>query len=209
LKTLQIIQFVSNTLQIYISLSHFFGRLCKFDTRGGGASMSSTIQARSTGQHHQAQTSQRSGSPILGGVILKSVRMPPSPQPIPLTESAIRAALRDCYEPEIVLNIVDLGLIESISIAPDPNAPGSGIPGVPARYSVRIALILTTPAEDSPLPAQIQNRLAAFETISRTEVILLARPIWTPERISPEGRERFVAHLASRKAANDLVQIKT
>jgi metal-sulfur cluster biosynthetic enzyme len=135
--------------------------------------------------------------------------MPQSPQPVPLTEAAIRAALRDCYEPEVILNIVDLGLIERISLAPDHAAPGSGIPGVPLRHHVRIELILTTPAEDSPLPAQIQNRLAAFETISHTQVDILSHPTWTPQRISPEGRTRFAAHLASRKGANDLIQIST
>jgi metal-sulfur cluster biosynthetic enzyme len=128
-----------------------------------------------------------------------------------LTETDILAALRDCYDPALMLNIVDLGLVQSILIAPDPSAPGSGIPGVPLRHRVRIALVLPDPAnaDETPLPALIQNRLAAFETISRTEVDLLSQPIWTPERISPEGRILLAAHLNSRKPAHDLIQIKT
>jgi metal-sulfur cluster biosynthetic enzyme len=160
-------------------------------------------------QPNHASTVQCRSSLVVIRVILKPARMPSSTQPVPLTEAEILAALRDCYEPEIALNIVDLGLVESISIAPDPDAPGSGIPGVPPRHRVHISLILSTPAEDSPLPAQIQNRLAAFETISRTEIDVLTHPTWTPERISPEGRQRFAAHLASRKAVHNLVQIKT
>jgi metal-sulfur cluster biosynthetic enzyme len=128
-----------------------------------------------------------------------------------LTEADILAALRDCYDPEIPLNIVDLGLVHSIAIAPDPEAPGAGIPGVPTRHRVHIALTLAQIAdlEDSPLPAQIQNRLAAFETISRTEVTLLREPAWNPGRISPEGRARFANHLTSNQPANVLIQIQT
>jgi metal-sulfur cluster biosynthetic enzyme len=132
-------------------------------------------------------------------------------RPQQLAESNILDALRDCYDPAFALNIVDLGLIQSISIAPDPTAPGSGIPGVPSRHRVSISLILADPsaAADSPIPALIQNRLAAFETISRTEVEILQQPTWTPDRISPEGRIRLAAHLNSRKPADALIQIKT
>ena len=129
----------------------------------------------------------------------------------PLTEADVLAALRDCYDPAISLNIVDLGLVHSISVAPDPDAPGAGIPGVPPRHRVRIALTLATlvDAEDTPLIAQIQNRLAAFETISNTQVDLLAEPAWNPGRISPEGRKRLGVDLTSKQPANVLIQIQT
>ena len=129
----------------------------------------------------------------------------------PLNESDILAALRDCYDPEISLNIVDLGLVHSITIAPDPEAPGAGIPGVPPRHRVQIALTPASiiDAEDTSLIAQIQNRLAAFETISRTEVTLLSEPAWNPGRISPEGRARLDNQLTSKQPANVLIQIQT
>jgi metal-sulfur cluster biosynthetic enzyme len=143
--------------------------------------------------------------------------MSPSIQPHTLTEADILAALRDCYDPEIPLNIVDLGLVHSIAIAPDPDAPGAGIPGVPPRYRVRIALTLAQIAdspdsEDTPLIAQIQNRLAAFETITRTEVTLLTEPAWNPGRITPAGRARLANHLTSNQPASNkpdaLIQIQ-
>ncbi len=132
----------------------------------------------------------------------------------PLTEADVLAALRDCYDPGLSLNIVDLGLVHSISVAPDPDAPGAGIPGVPPRHRVRIALTLATlvdpsDSQDAPLIAQIQNRLAAFETISRTEVALLSEPAWNPGRISPEGRARLDNQLTSKQPANVLIQIQT
>ena len=123
------------------------------------------------------------------------------PAPATLTEADILAALRDCYDPDTPLNIVDLGLVHSISIAVDPDAPGAGIPGVPQRHRVRIALTLAQiqDPDGAALSAQIQNRLAAFETISRTEVTLLSEPTWNPGRISAEGRARLGNHLPSGK----------
>jgi metal-sulfur cluster biosynthetic enzyme len=108
-----------------------------------------------------------------------------------MTEDQIRNALRDCYDPEVPCNIVDLGLVYSVSIAPDPDAPGAGIPGVPLRHRVQIELTLTSkgcPAH-TQIIAQIEGRLSAFETISRTTVDLVWQPAWTPSRISAEGRK--------------------
>jgi metal-sulfur cluster biosynthetic enzyme len=110
-----------------------------------------------------------------------------------LTEDEIRAALRDCYDPEVPCNIVDLGLVYGIAVELDRDAPGAGIPGVPARHRVSISLTLTTPGcpAHTQIIAQIENRLAAFETVSKTEVELVWQPAWTPQRISPEGRKRL------------------
>ena len=131
-----------------------------------------------------------------------------------LTQAEILSALRDCYDPDIPLNIVDLGLVHSIAIEPDPAAPGAGIPGVPTRHRVAIALTLAQIAnpESTPLIAQIQNRLAALETLSRTEVTLLAEPAWNPSRITPAGRARLGNRLPSNQSAlnkpDALIQIQ-
>ena len=108
-----------------------------------------------------------------------------------LTESNILAVLRDCYDPVLPCNIVDLGLIRSIAITPDPEAPGSGIPGVPQRHKIQITLTPTSEDEsaNSQLNAQIENRLAGLETVSHTTVTLLTTPAWTPQSITPAGRK--------------------
>jgi metal-sulfur cluster biosynthetic enzyme len=107
-----------------------------------------------------------------------------------LTEDDIRAALRDCYDPELPLNIVDLGLVQSIAITPDTDAPGTGIPGVPQKHLVQIDLIPTHPTEaaEAHLRAQIANRLAGLETVTQTTVTILTTPTWTPKNITPTGR---------------------
>jgi metal-sulfur cluster biosynthetic enzyme len=108
-----------------------------------------------------------------------------------LTEADIRAALRDCYDPKLPLNIVDLGLIQSITITLDPEAPGSGIPGVPQKHKIHIDLTptQTDEAANAQLQAQIINRLAGLETISQTAITLLSNPTWSPLNITPAGRK--------------------
>jgi metal-sulfur cluster biosynthetic enzyme len=107
-----------------------------------------------------------------------------------LTESEVISALRDCYDPELPCNIVDLGLVRSVTVTVDPDAPGSGIPGVPQKSRVRIDLVLTHPDEatEAQLRAQISNRLAGIETVSQTTIHLQSEPAWNPGNITPAGR---------------------
>lgn len=107
-----------------------------------------------------------------------------------MTEATLRDALRDCFDPSIPCNIVDLGLVEQVEFVLDPNAPGASIPGVPPRYRVTIRITPTTQDEaaGAQLTAQIQNRLAGLEQIVRSEVILLREPVWTPYRMTPAAR---------------------
>lgn len=110
-----------------------------------------------------------------------------------LTDADVLLALKDCYDPEVPCNIVDLGLVYRVDVTPDLEAPGAGIPGVPPRHKVQIELTLTSPGcpAHEQIQAQVQNRLAAFPSISRTEVALVWEPKWTPHRISAEGRKRL------------------
>ena len=108
-----------------------------------------------------------------------------------LTESDILLALRDCYDPLLPCNIVDLGLIHSIDVTPDLEAPGTHIPGVPQKHIIEIELTPTQKDEpaEAHLRAQITNRLAGLETVSRTTITLLDQPAWTPLRITLAGRK--------------------
>ena len=107
-----------------------------------------------------------------------------------LTESNILDALRDCFDPTLPCNIVDLGLVRSLHITPDPEAPGAGIPGVPQKHLIQIELTLTNPTEEAvaQLAAQVRNRLAGLEEAGDTTVILVEEPAWTPQQITPAGR---------------------
>jgi metal-sulfur cluster biosynthetic enzyme len=105
-----------------------------------------------------------------------------------LSEADIVAALRDCFDPETKLNLVDLGLIYKIETAPDPDSK----PAWP-RQRVKVTMTLNKP--DSPagglVVEQVQNRLAGIADISRVEVSLVWEPQWSPDRISLAGRRQL------------------
>lgn len=107
-----------------------------------------------------------------------------------LTEPDILTALRDCYDPDLPCNIVDLGLIRNIAITPDRDAPGANIPGVPQKHRIVVELTPTnaTEAAEAHLRGQIVNRLAGLETVSQTTVHIVSTPSWTPQQITPAGR---------------------
>ncbi len=102
-----------------------------------------------------------------------------------LSESAILTALRDCFDPELKLNVVDLGLIYDLATGPDPDST----PAWPRQW-VRISMTLVT--ADSPasglIVEQVRNRLAGIPDISRIDVSLVWEPAWSADRISEEGR---------------------
>jgi metal-sulfur cluster biosynthetic enzyme len=92
-----------------------------------------------------------------------------------MTDSDLLDALRDCYDPRLQRNIVDLNLVRSATLSLDPNAPGAGVPGNPPRYIAHITV--SAPSSDetanAQFLAQIDNRLAGLESISGTKITLL------------------------------------
>jgi len=105
-----------------------------------------------------------------------------------LTVDDLYTALRDCFDPEVKLNLVDLGLIYDVATAPDPNST----PALP-RQRVKVTMTLTT--QQCPACGLIfelvHNRLASIPQISKVEVDLVWEPKWTPHRISAAGREKL------------------
>jgi len=92
-----------------------------------------------------------------------------------MTDDDLVNALRDCYDTRQQRNIVDLGLIQSAALTLDTEAPGATVRGLPPRYIARITL--HAPGSDetrnAQLRAQIENRLAGLQNISRTEIEML------------------------------------
>lgn len=125
-----------------------------------------------------------------------------------MTDNDLLATLRDCFDPSLPCNIVDLGEVISAHLEEDINAPGRGIAGVPARYHALVELTLPVQdeASEAQLIAQVQNRLAGLETISGSSVKVARNLLWTPDRITPEGRR--ILGLNRSLNGPELVQIK-
>ncbi len=105
-----------------------------------------------------------------------------------LTEDDVREALRVCFDPELRVNIIDLGLLYGISVKQDPDAPG-----FETRYAVSIDLTMRAPNEEreAMLVAQVKNRLAGMQEVSRSEVHLVWEPAWSAERITEAARKQL------------------
>ena len=106
----------------------------------------------------------------------------------PVTEDDIYTALRDCFDPEVKLNLVDLGLVYGVTVESDPNST----PAFP-RQKVKVTMTLTTlqcPASGL-IFEQVHNRLASIQQVSKVEVDLVWEPKWTPHKISAAGRKQL------------------
>lgn len=94
-----------------------------------------------------------------------------------VSEEQVRAALRRVVDPEIGLNIVDLGLIYALDVSEDGD--------------VDVVMTLTTPG--CPLHAAIdeavQRALSTVEGVREVHVDLVWSPPWSPEMITEEGRK--------------------
>jgi metal-sulfur cluster biosynthetic enzyme len=102
---------------------------------------------------------------------------------MPVTEQDVLSALKSCYDPEIPVNIVDLGLIYNVNFAP----------AVDDKQDVTIDMTLTAQGcpEHVNISAQVKSRLEQLQGIRNAAVNVVWTPPWTPERISPEARKQL------------------
>jgi len=98
---------------------------------------------------------------------------------MPLSRERIYEALRQCYDPEIPVNIVDLGLIYDVQHDDAGN--------------VSVKMTLTTQGCPSALaiPEQVKERVAAIEEVRDIHVEIVWEPAWNPGMISPAGRQQL------------------
>ena len=95
--------------------------------------------------------------------------------PAELTEAAVREALRQVKDPELDMNIIDLGLVYDVEIA---------------GGDVRVNMTLTSPG--CPAGPMITNDayrvLRALEGVKDVDIEIVWEPYWTPERMDPKVR---------------------
>ncbi|MGA8258812.1 MAG: SUF system Fe-S cluster assembly protein [Arenicellales bacterium] len=93
----------------------------------------------------------------------------------PLNERVIEA-LKGVYDPEIPVNIYDLGLIYDLNVSPE---------GV-----VDLEMTLTAPAcpVAEHFPSWVEDAVRSVEGVSDAHVELVWDPPWSPERMSEEAK---------------------
>src|SRR5262249_32695303 len=95
-----------------------------------------------------------------------------APATVEGVEKEIWNQLRSCYDPEIPVNIVDLGLIYDCHV--EPITPGSG------NFRANVKMTLTAPGcgMGPVLQQDVQNKLLSIESVDDVNVELVWEPQW-------------------------------
>jgi probable FeS assembly SUF system protein SufT len=110
--------------------------------------------------------------------------------PAPASEAADKPVeqlawdqLKTCFDPEIPVNIVDLGLVYGMEMGPMPDG----------THKVDIKMTLTAQGcgMGATIAVDAKHKILTIPGISEANVDLVWDPPWNPQMISPEGRERL------------------
>ncbi len=98
----------------------------------------------------------------------------------PIEEKEVWEVLKSCFDPEIPVNIVDLGLIYDLAIEPLPSG----------RSRVNVKMTLTAPGcgMGTYIAADAQQKLLQTAGIEEANVEIVWDPPWHPSMITVEGR---------------------
>ena len=124
----------------------------------------------------------RENAAAIGGFVLPAAASPSTGSgQTAFSEEAVWAALKTCFDPEIPVNIVDLGLVYDLAVEP---APAGG-------HTVEVKMTLTAPGCGmGPVIAEdARQKIAALPTVEAARVHIVWDPQWTPQMISPVGRK--------------------
>ncbi len=99
---------------------------------------------------------------------------------MPTKEQVIEIA-KQCFDPEIPVNIWDLGLIYDINVQPD-------------RVDVQMSLTSQGCPSAQQIPQDLKTRIMDDLKVKTVNVQVVFDPPWTPERISEEGKKKLGLH---------------
>jgi probable FeS assembly SUF system protein SufT len=98
----------------------------------------------------------------------------------PLDEEMVWKVLKTCYDPEIPVNIVDLGLVYELQI--DPASSGG------SRVSVKMTLTAPGCGMGATIAGDAQQKIQELPGVAEADVQIVWDPPWHHSRISPAGR---------------------
>jgi metal-sulfur cluster biosynthetic enzyme len=99
----------------------------------------------------------------------------PTPAPVP-TPDTVRKALRAVKDPELNLNIIDIGLVYDVEVSPEGH--------------VHVRMTLTSPGcpAGTEIIDDVKSVTGDLEGVKSVEVELVWDPYWTPEKMDPRVR---------------------
>lgn len=98
----------------------------------------------------------------------------------PVTDEQVFEVLKACFDPEIPVNIVDLGLVYDVQIAPGPQ--GGSV--------VHVQMTLTAPGcgMGGVIAEDAQQKILALNGVEEATVVIVWEPAWHQSMISETGR---------------------
>jgi probable FeS assembly SUF system protein SufT len=103
-----------------------------------------------------------------------------APDSAAVTEEQVLEKLRTCYDPEIPVNIVDLGLVYDTQIQP---MPGGG-----SRVEIKMTLTAPGCGMGPVLQQDVETKVAAIPGVKEAGVFLVWDPPWSREMLSEAAR---------------------
>ncbi|MEQ1904883.1 MAG: metal-sulfur cluster assembly factor [Pirellulaceae bacterium] len=104
---------------------------------------------------------------------------------MPLHEDQVREALKKVIDPELFVNIVDLGLIYVVDVIPKEGEDG--------KYNVKIDMTLTSPMcpAGPQLVSQSKQFVSQLDGVGEVEVKVVMDPPWTQDRMTDDARDQL------------------
>ncbi len=96
-----------------------------------------------------------------------------------LTKDSVLEALRDVYDPEIPVNVVDLGLVYDCDVDDE------------GDVSVKMTLTFPGCGMGPYIAQQAEWRIAELDGVEDVEVEMVYDPPWNPDMISEEGKAQL------------------
>ncbi|MBI3318749.1 MAG: DUF59 domain-containing protein [Candidatus Omnitrophica bacterium] len=95
------------------------------------------------------------------------------------TQEEVLQALKECYDPEIPVNVVDLGLIYGVEITPE--------------EKVIVTMTLTTPGCGMAyqIAMQVKERAKQVPGVKEATVTVVWEPKWDPSRMSEAAKKKL------------------
>lgn len=102
---------------------------------------------------------------------------------MPIAEDKVREALKQVIDPELFVNIVDLGLIYEINI--DEAEDG--------KSNIGVNMTMTSPAcpAGPQLLGQSKEFVGKLEEVNEVDIRLVMDPPWTPDRMTEDARDQL------------------
>ena len=101
-----------------------------------------------------------------------------------ITEDQIREELKKVIDPELFVNIVDLGLVYVVNLEADTDQEVT---------DVKIEMTMTSPMcpAGPQLVANSKQVVSQVEGVGNVEVKVVMDPPWTPDRMTEEARDQL------------------